>query len=182
TNLKDDIKEPYDQENVNVAGKGVSVVIAPELVSIAEPTLFDDEDVTMTMAKTLIKLKAKKARILDEKIAQKLHDKENMAGYKIKFFKGMMYDEIEPIFRREYNKVRTLFKQDKDVQKKKRVANETLLQEVKTAEVSGSESTQEIPTDDPKEITKEDVQNMFEIVLVPEFNVKALHVKYPIID
>nr|GEY44238.1 hypothetical protein [Tanacetum cinerariifolium] len=64
TNLKD----------VNAASKGVSVVSAPELVSCTEPTLFDDEDVTMTMAQTLINLKAEKARILDEKIAQKLHD------------------------------------------------------------------------------------------------------------
>nr|GEV00884.1 hypothetical protein [Tanacetum cinerariifolium] len=74
TNLKDDIEELFDQENVNAASKGVSAVIALELVSTAEPTVFDDEDVTMTMAQTLIKLKADKARILDEKIAQKLHD------------------------------------------------------------------------------------------------------------
>nr|GFA19966.1 hypothetical protein [Tanacetum cinerariifolium] len=52
----------------------------------------------------------------------------------------------------------------------------------RAAEVSGSESTQEIPTDDPKEIIEEDVQNMLEIVPVPEFRVKALQVKYPIID
>nr|GEV58350.1 ribonuclease H-like domain-containing protein [Tanacetum cinerariifolium] len=35
-------------------------------ISAAEPTVFDDEDVTMTMAQTLIKLKAKKAKLLDE--------------------------------------------------------------------------------------------------------------------
>nr|GEU81020.1 putative ribonuclease H-like domain-containing protein [Tanacetum cinerariifolium] len=67
TNLKDGIKEIFDQENVYAASKGVSVVNAPELVSTAEPTMFDDKDVTMIMAQTLIKLKAKKARILDEK-------------------------------------------------------------------------------------------------------------------
>nr|GEV52985.1 hypothetical protein [Tanacetum cinerariifolium] len=32
----------------------------------SKPTVFDDEEVTMTMAQTLIKMKAKKARILDE--------------------------------------------------------------------------------------------------------------------
>nr|GEX54664.1 hypothetical protein [Tanacetum cinerariifolium] len=105
---------------------------------------------------------------------------KNMAGYKIKFFKGMTYDEIRPIFERQYNKIQTLFKQDKDVQKtkKKRVADEILLQEsfkkVRAAEVSRFESTQEIPTDDLKEITKEDVQNMLEIVLVPKFRFEAL--------
>nr|GEX09387.1 hypothetical protein [Tanacetum cinerariifolium] len=56
-----------NQEEDNAASKGVSV---------AEPTLFDDEDVTMTMAQTLIKLKAEKAKLIDEQIAKKLHDKE----------------------------------------------------------------------------------------------------------
>nr|GFA63730.1 hypothetical protein [Tanacetum cinerariifolium] len=37
-------------EDVNAASKGVSVVSAPEIVSDAEPIMFDDEDVTMTMA------------------------------------------------------------------------------------------------------------------------------------
>nr|GEW65872.1 hypothetical protein [Tanacetum cinerariifolium] len=119
-------QERLNQEDVNAASKGVSVVSAPELVSAVEPTIFDDED--------------------------------------------------------------TLFKPDKDVQepKKKRVADETLLQEsfkkLRAIEVSRSESTQEIPSNDPKEMTEEDVQNMLEIVPVPEFKVEALHVKYPIID
>nr|GEV17540.1 hypothetical protein [Tanacetum cinerariifolium] len=42
----------------------------------AEPTVFDDEEVTMTMAQTLINMKAKKARILDEQMAKRLHDEE----------------------------------------------------------------------------------------------------------
>nr|GFA56468.1 hypothetical protein [Tanacetum cinerariifolium] len=72
---------------------------------------------------------------------------KNMTGYKMEFFKGMTYDEIRPIFEREYNKIQTLFKKNKDVQKtkKKRVDDETLLQEsfkkLRAAEVSGSEST-----------------------------------------
>nr|GEX94722.1 hypothetical protein [Tanacetum cinerariifolium] len=56
-----------NQKDVNAASKGVSA---------AEPTVFDDEDVTMTMAQTLIKLKAEKSKLLDEQIAQKLHDEE----------------------------------------------------------------------------------------------------------
>nr|GEU77461.1 hypothetical protein [Tanacetum cinerariifolium] len=128
--IDDESQGRLNQEVVNAVSKGVSAVSAPELGSATELTVFDDEDVTMTMAQTLIKLKAEKARIIDEKIAQKLHDEE------------------EP--------------------KKKRVADETLLQEsfkkLRAAEVSGFESTQEIPIDDPKEITKNDVQNMLEIV------------------
>nr|GEX76455.1 uncharacterized mitochondrial protein AtMg00810-like [Tanacetum cinerariifolium] len=80
---------------------------------------------------------------------------KNMAGYKMKHFRE------EP--------------------KKKRVVEETLLQEsfkkLKAVEVSGFDSTQEIPTNDPKEMSEEDVQNMLEIVPVSEFKVEALQVK-----
>nr|GEZ77128.1 hypothetical protein [Tanacetum cinerariifolium] len=71
---------------------------------------------------------------------------------------------------RVYKKVQTLFKLDKDVEepKKKRVADERLLQEsfkkLRVADVSGSESTQEIPSNDPKEMTEDDVQNILEII------------------
>nr|GEV10746.1 reverse transcriptase domain-containing protein [Tanacetum cinerariifolium] len=198
-----------DQEEVNAASKGVSV---------AEPTVFNDEEVIMTMAQTLIKLKAEKAKLLDEQIAQKLHDdeveklqpgiskkmiiwrelkcyknsmmtkKKRLIGMLLqnKFKKGILtisrsiiiskgnlgftYDKVRPIFEREYKKVQTLFKPDKDVEepKKKRVAEETLLQEsfkkLKAVEVLGSESTQETPSNDLKEMSEEDVQNMLEIV------------------
>nr|GEW98208.1 hypothetical protein [Tanacetum cinerariifolium] len=61
--------ESPERTKLNAASKGFSAISASELVSTAEPTVFDDENVTMTMAQTLIKLKAEKARILDEKIA-----------------------------------------------------------------------------------------------------------------
>nr|GEZ21139.1 copia protein [Tanacetum cinerariifolium] len=72
---------------------------------------------------------------------------KNMAGYKMEHFRCMTYKKVIPIFEREYNNVQTLFKPDKDVEKptKKRVAEETLLQEsfkkLKAVEVLGSEST-----------------------------------------
>nr|GEW61532.1 hypothetical protein [Tanacetum cinerariifolium] len=193
-----------------------------------------DEDITLVdiekHEETLIKMKAEKAKLLNEQMAQRLHDEEvkkaaakdkqekddleeakyqnlkrkpvsiaqakknmiiylkNMAGYKMKHFRGMTYEKVRPIFERENKKVQTLFKPDKDVKEpqKKRVAEETLLQEsfkkLKAIKVSGSESTQENPSNDPKEMTEEDVQNMLEIVLVSEFKVEALQVKYPIID
>nr|GEU95244.1 hypothetical protein [Tanacetum cinerariifolium] len=50
--------------------------LTQEDVSAAEPTVFHDEDVTMTMAQILIKLKAEKAKLLDEQIAQRLDDEE----------------------------------------------------------------------------------------------------------
>nr|GEU84961.1 hypothetical protein [Tanacetum cinerariifolium] len=108
---------------------------------------------------------------------------KNMAGYKMEYFRGMTYDKVRPIFEREYKKVQTLFKPDKDVEEpqKKRVVEEILLQEsfkkLKAVKVLGSKSTQETPTNDPKEMSKEDVQNMLEIVPVSEFKVEALQVK-----
>nr|GEW71388.1 hypothetical protein [Tanacetum cinerariifolium] len=42
----------------------------------SEPTVFNDEKVTMSMAQTLIKMKADKARILDEQMAKRLQDEE----------------------------------------------------------------------------------------------------------
>nr|GEY46030.1 hypothetical protein [Tanacetum cinerariifolium] len=52
------------------------VSAATKEVSAAEPTVFDDEEVTMTIAQTLIKMKAEKAKLLDEQMAQRLHDEE----------------------------------------------------------------------------------------------------------
>nr|GEV87897.1 copia protein [Tanacetum cinerariifolium] len=49
---------------------------AAKEVNAAEPTVFDDEEVTMTMAQTLIKMKAEKARILNEQMAKRLHNEE----------------------------------------------------------------------------------------------------------
>nr|GFA96131.1 hypothetical protein [Tanacetum cinerariifolium] len=159
---------------------------------------FNDKEVTMTMAQTLIKLKAEKAELFNEQIAQKLHDegvqkaaardKQEKTNLEIALKVQKQYDDKEENI--DWNAVaeQTLFKPYKVVEepKKKRVADETLLQEsfkkLKAVEVLGSESTQDIPSNDPKEIFKEDVQNMLEIVPVSEFKVEALQVKYPIID
>nr|GEU85713.1 hypothetical protein [Tanacetum cinerariifolium] len=62
--LKGRIERKYD-DNADV-----------KKVNAAEPTVFDDDEVTMTMAQTLIKMKAKKAKILDEQMAKRLHDEE----------------------------------------------------------------------------------------------------------
>nr|GEX93540.1 uncharacterized mitochondrial protein AtMg00810-like [Tanacetum cinerariifolium] len=147
-------------------------------VNAVKPTVFDDEEVTMTMAQTLIKMKHEKARILDKQMAKRLHDEEvKQAAAREK-----------PIFEREYNKVQTFLKPDKDEEPiKKRVAEEILLYESfkklrAEVKVSGSHSTQNSPTDDPKKMFKEDVKNMLQIVPVSEFKVEALQVKYHLID
>nr|GEV88109.1 hypothetical protein [Tanacetum cinerariifolium] len=171
------------EEEDDVEGRidDVSVAATKE-VNAAEPTVFDDEEVTMTMAQTLIKMKAEKARLLDEQMAKRLHDEEvEQAAAKEK-----QEDDLEKakvLQQQEYNKVQTLFKPDKDVEEpqKKRVAEETLIQEsfkkLKAVEVSSSHSTQDTPSNDPRKISKEDVKNILEIVPVSEFMVEALQVK-----
>ncbi|GKB37281.1 hypothetical protein Tco_0882223, partial [Tanacetum coccineum] len=94
---------------------------------------------------------------------------KNMAGYKMGYFKGMSYDEIRPIFKEEYNKIQTLFKKDTEVEKTKtkKIAKETLLQEsfkkLRTVEASRSESIQEQPTKEPKELSEKDLQRRWEV-------------------
>nr|GEX46308.1 hypothetical protein [Tanacetum cinerariifolium] len=44
--------------------------------SAIESSVFNDEEVTMTMAQTLIKMKAEKARLLNEQMSKRLHDDE----------------------------------------------------------------------------------------------------------
>ncbi|GJU71649.1 hypothetical protein Tco_1263054 [Tanacetum coccineum] len=114
---------------------------------------------------------------------------KNIANYKMKYFKGMIYDQIRPIFEGEYRKVQTLFKKDSEVSKseKKRVVEEALFQEsfkkLRTSQASGSEPFhQEKSTKEPKELSEEDLKKMLEIVPVEEFRVEALQTKYPIID
>nr|GEV72743.1 hypothetical protein [Tanacetum cinerariifolium] len=112
---------------------------------------------------------------------------KNMAGYKMEHYVGMTYDKVRPIFEREYNKVQTLFKPDKDEEPtNKRVAEEILLQEsfkkLKIIGVSGFESIQDTSTVDHKEMSKEDVKNMLEIFPLSEFKIEALQVKYLLID
>nr|GEU63521.1 retrotransposable element Tf2 [Tanacetum cinerariifolium] len=159
------------------------VSAATKDVSVVEPTVFDDEEVTMTMAQTLIKMKIEKAKLLVEQIAQRLHDeeiekaadrdkqeKDDLERAQMKYFRGMTYDKVRPIFKKEYKKVQNLFKPNKDVKepKKKRIAEEILLHEsfkkLKAVEVSSSDSTQETPSNDPKEMNEEDVQNTLEII------------------
>ncbi|GJX18412.1 hypothetical protein Tco_0221089 [Tanacetum coccineum] len=87
---------------------------------------------------------------------------KNMANYKMKYFKGMSYDQIRPIFEEEYRKIQTLFKKD--------------------SEVSSDPFHQEKSTEEPKELLEEDLKKMLKTVPVEEFRVEALQTKYPIID
>nr|GEW80916.1 ribonuclease H-like domain, reverse transcriptase, RNA-dependent DNA polymerase [Tanacetum cinerariifolium] len=62
--------------DVDTQGRMEEDVTTVKEVNVAEPTVFDDEEVTMTMSQTLIKMKAKKAIILDEQMAKRYDQKK----------------------------------------------------------------------------------------------------------
>nr|GFA71174.1 hypothetical protein [Tanacetum cinerariifolium] len=156
-----------------------------------EPTVFNDEEMQEKHLDNIKKYQSLKRKQISVAQARKnmIVYLKNMVGYKIQHFKGMTYDQVRPIFEREYNNVQTCLKTDRDEEPtKKIVAKETLLQESfkklrVEVEVSRSHSTQEeTPTVDPQEMSEEDVKNMLQIVPVAKFKAKALQVKYPLID
>nr|GEU77540.1 hypothetical protein [Tanacetum cinerariifolium] len=107
----------------------------------------------------------------DEEMAKRLHD-----------------EEIEQVAAREKQEKDDLEK-DKVLQKQYKMEHfkgmtydKESFKKLKAVKVLGSHSTQDTLTDDPKEMSKEDVKNMLEIVPVSEFKVEALQVKYPLID
>nr|GEV08725.1 hypothetical protein [Tanacetum cinerariifolium] len=155
--------------DANTQGRMEEDVTAVKEINDAEPEpiVFDDEE----MAK----------RLQDEEIeqvaARERQEKEDLERAKVL---QQQYDQKQEKI--DWNS-------DRDEEPtKKRAAKETMLQESfkklrAEVEVSGSHSTQEeTPTNDPKEMSEEDVKNMLQIVLVAEFKVKALQVKYPLID
>nr|GEV67376.1 hypothetical protein [Tanacetum cinerariifolium] len=98
----------------------------------SEPTVFDDEEVTMSMAQTLIKIKAEKARILDEQMAKRLQDKEiEQAAARERQEKKDL--ERAKVLQQQYDRKQEDIDwniSDKDEEpSKKRVAKEKLLQE-----------------------------------------------------
>nr|GEV13246.1 transposon Ty3-G Gag-Pol polyprotein [Tanacetum cinerariifolium] len=125
-------------------------------VNAAEPTVFDDEEVTMTMAQTLIKMKAKKARLLDEQMAKRLHDEE---------VEQMQEKHLDNI--RKYQSLKR--KPISVAQSKKNMI-------VYLKNMVGYKM------EHFKGKFEEDVKNMLEIVPVSEFKVEALQVKYPLIE
>nr|GEU92745.1 hypothetical protein [Tanacetum cinerariifolium] len=105
-------------------------VIAVKEVNVAEPTVFDDEEMQETHLDNIKKYHSLKRKPISVVQARKnmIVYLKNMAGYKIQHLKGMTYDQVRPIFKREYNKVQTFLKSDRDEEPtKKRAAKETLL-------------------------------------------------------
>ncbi|GJV38927.1 hypothetical protein Tco_1417367, partial [Tanacetum coccineum] len=111
---------------------------------------------------------------------------KNQGGYKMKYFKGMSYDDIRPIFEKIWDQVHSFVPMDseKEVQRLKRAGQDVEAKPAKrqrTKEVS--ESVQEQTDEEPKtdELSQEQLNQM--VIIVPDegINVEALQTKYPII-
>nr|GEZ41735.1 uncharacterized mitochondrial protein AtMg00810-like [Tanacetum cinerariifolium]GEZ41995.1 uncharacterized mitochondrial protein AtMg00810-like [Tanacetum cinerariifolium] len=127
------------QKDTSKQGRRIKAIDADEDITLevnaAEPTVFDDEQVTMSMAQTLIKMKAEKARILDEQMDKRLHDEEmqekhldNIKKYQslkrklisiaqarknmIVYLKNMARYKIEHFKGMSYGKVRPIFERE----------------------------------------------------------------------
>nr|GEU57861.1 hypothetical protein [Tanacetum cinerariifolium] len=144
--------------------------------SAAEPAIFDDEE----MAK----------RLHDEEIKQAAarEKQENDDLEKAKVLQKQKYQSLKrkPISIAQSRKNMIVYLKNMVGYKMKHFKGMTYDKEsfkkLKAVEVSGSHSTQDTLTHDPKEMSEEDVKNMLEIIPVSEFKVEALQVKYPLID
>nr|GEV04649.1 ribonuclease H-like domain-containing protein [Tanacetum cinerariifolium] len=178
------------QEDVSAATKDVNAT---------EPTVFDDEEVTINMAQTLIKMKAEKAKLLDKQIAKRLHNEEveKATGRekqekddleRAQVLQQQKYQSLKrkPVCIAQAKKNMIIYLKNMVGYKMEHFRSMTYDKEsfkkLKAVEVSGTESTKETPTNDPKEMSEEDVQNMLEIILVSEFKVEALQVKEDLVS
>nr|GEX09340.1 hypothetical protein [Tanacetum cinerariifolium] len=159
------------------------------------------------MAQTLIKMKAKKARLLDEQMVKRLHDeevkqaaareKQEQDDFKRPQELQQQYDQKQENIDRNVVAEQMQEKHLDNIKKYQSLKRKPIsiaqarknmivylknmvgykIAHFKEVEVSGSHSTQDTPTDDPKKMSEEDVKNMLQIVLVSEFKVEALQVK-----
>ncbi|GKA80997.1 hypothetical protein Tco_0787689 [Tanacetum coccineum] len=109
------------------------------------------------------------------------------AGWKVKDFKGMTFEQIEEKFIPVWEKIQDFVPMNSKLESERvKRPGSQLVQEsskkLKTAKASGSEPSQEQQTKEPKELSEEELKKMMEIVPVEEFYSEALHAKYPIID
>nr|GEZ22217.1 hypothetical protein [Tanacetum cinerariifolium] len=109
------------------------------------------------------------------------------ARWKAKDFYEMTFEQIEekfiPVCENMQDVVPMNSKLESERLKKPRIQlDKETSKKLKTTKASGTEPTQEHQYREPKELSKEDFKKMMELVLVEKLSIKALWVKYPIID
>nr|GEV03568.1 hypothetical protein [Tanacetum cinerariifolium] len=149
------LRKVDDDEDITLVDMEIEVDLDAELKGRIERKYDDNADIKKVNAAEPTEIpKSKEETTVAQAKKNMIVYLKNIARYKIAHFKGMTYDQVRPIFEREYNKVQTFLKPDRDEEPtKKRVSKETLLQE-----------------------SFKKLRAEFE-VLVAEFKVEALQVK-----
>ncbi|GKA87071.1 hypothetical protein Tco_0808782 [Tanacetum coccineum] len=109
------------------------------------------------------------------------------AGWKVKDFKGMTFEQIKekfiPVWEKIQNFVSMNSKLESERLKRPGIQlDKERVKKLKTTEVSGTKPPQEKQTKEPKELSEEELKKMIEIVPAEEVYIEALQVKCPIID
>nr|GEV99555.1 hypothetical protein [Tanacetum cinerariifolium] len=109
------------------------------------------------------------------------------AGWKDKDFKRITFEQIEGKFIPVWEKMQDFVPMNSKLESERlkrpgiRLDKEKS-KKLKTIEASGTEPSQEQQSEEPKELSEEELKKMMELVPVQELYIKALQVKYPIID
>nr|GEW64375.1 putative ribonuclease H-like domain-containing protein [Tanacetum cinerariifolium] len=158
-----------NQEDVNAASKGVSAT---------KPTVFDGEEIAQKLhdeevQKATARDKQEKDDFERAQVLQKLYDdKEENIDW------NAVAEQVQERHLDNIRKYQSLKKKPVSIAQ----ARKNMIMYLKNMVRYKIEHFREIPSNDLKEMSEEDVQNMLEIVPVSEFKVEALQVKYPIID
>nr|GFA99806.1 hypothetical protein [Tanacetum cinerariifolium] len=103
-----------------------------------------------------------------------------MGSYTLNQLKKLSFDEIKKLFKTTMKRVNTFVPMETEVRGRASKLAAGSSKRQKTNEASGS--VQKQPAEEENELSQEDLQQMMMIVILEEVYVKALHVKYPIID
>nr|GEV80745.1 hypothetical protein [Tanacetum cinerariifolium] len=158
--------------DADIQGRMEEDVIAVKEVNVIEPVVFDNEEENIDWNVIVEQMQEK--HLENIKKYTKFKEETNLCN--------SSQEKHDCIFK-EYGWVEDATLQGDEEPIKKRAAKETLLHESfkklrAEVDVTSSHTTQQdTPTVDLLEISKEDVQNMLQIVLIVEFKVEALQVK-----
>nr|GEY58546.1 hypothetical protein [Tanacetum cinerariifolium] len=169
-------------------------------VNAVEPTVFDDEEMAKRLHDEEVEQAAAKEKqeqddLENAKVLQKQYENkhknidwdtvaEQIQEKHLDNIRKYQSPKRKPIFIAQTKKNMIIYLKNMAGYKMEHFRGMTYDKErfkkLKAVEVSGSHSTQDTPTHDPKEMSKEDVENMLEIVPVSKFKVEALQVKHDI--
>nr|GFB53662.1 hypothetical protein [Tanacetum cinerariifolium] len=101
------------------------------------------------------------------------------AGWKAKDFKGMTFEQIEekiiPVWEKIQDFVPMNSKLESERLKRPRIQlDKERFKKLKTTEASGTKLTQEQQSEEPKELSEEELKKMTELVPVEELYIEAL--------